>query len=819
VNALGHDLRHAVRLLRKSPGFAAAVVLTLGLGVGAGTTIFSFVSALLLEPLPVADPASVVAVFTSDYSGPRFGASSYPDHMDFLEQADAFAGLAAHTVAPLSLGTGAHTDRVFGELVSANYFAVAGTRASRGRLLAPEDGLPGAPPVLVVGDALWRRAFGADPGLIGRSVTLNGRPFTVVGVAPPGFRGMTRGMAVELWVPVTAPGAIPSSDRLDRRGSRWLFVLGRLKAGVTARDAEARLAVLAGRLQQAHPDAWTDVRKQRRVVSVVPESQARIFPEARGAVVGFLGLLLAVVGLVLMIACSNVASLMLARAGARRRETAVRLALGASRGRLVRQLLTESLLLSLLAGALGLLLASWATDLLVALRPPVPVPVALDLELDGRVLVFSLALSMLTALGFGLLPALQASRPELVPALKDETPGSGRSAGSSRRLLVIVQMAVSVVLLIGAGLFLQSLRNAQGIDPGFDARNLLLLTTDLRLNGYPESAGREFYRRLLERAGALPGARSASLATGVPLGLSSRRRGITIEGYRPAAGEDMEVHTASVGPGYFRTMGVALARGRDFDAGDGPGAPLVAVVNEAFARRYWPGQDPIGKAIRMGSRNAAAEPFAVVGLARDGKYVTLGEEPRPFFYLPFLQRYEAEAVLHVRTQGDPRALVAVLRREVQALDPGVPIYDVKTMTDHLGVALLPARLAAGLLGVFGGLAIVLAALGLYGLVAYSVSQRTRELGIRVALGARARDLLSMVMGLGLGLAAIGVGVGLPLAFAGTRLAGSLLYGISPTDPPTFAGIALLLVAIALLASYVPARRATRVDPIVALRYE
>jgi predicted permease len=819
MSTLLQDLRHAARLLRKSPGLTATVVVTLGLGIGAGTTIFSFVSALLLKPLPVAEPASVVAVFTSDHSGPRYGWSSYPDYLDF-EKTDVFAGLAAHTVAPLSLTQGGHTDRVFGELVTANYFVVAGVGASRGRLLVPEDGLPGAPPVLVVGDALWRRAFAADPGLVGRSVTLNGQPFSVVGIAPRGFAGMTRGMAVDLWVPVTAPGAIPSADRLDNRGSRWLLVLGRLKPGVAARDAEARLAVLAGQLQQAYPDNWTDVRRSRRVISVVPESQARIFPQARGAVVGFLGLLLAVVGLVLMIACSNVASLLLARAGARRRETAVRLALGASRGRLVRQLLTESLVLSLLAGALGVLLASWATDLLMALRPPVPFPVALDLELDGGVLAFSLTLAILTGLGFGLVPALQASRAELLPALKDETPGSGRASAAYRRPLVVAQMAMSAVLLIGAGLFLQSLRNAHAIDPGFDPGHLLLLSTDLRLNGYPEPAGRDFYRRLLERAGALPGARAASLATGVPLGLGSRRRNVAIEGYQPAAGEDMEVHTNSVGPGYFRTMGVALARGRDFGASDGPGAPGVAIVNEAFARRYWPGQDPIGKTLRLGSRGRpAAEPFTVVGLARDGKYVTLGEEPKPFFYVPFLQLYEAEAVLHVRTQGDPRALVAALRREVQALDPSVPIYDVKTMTDHLGVALLPARLAAGLLGAFGVLAIVLAALGLYGLMAHSVSQRTRELGIRMALGARAADLLSMVLGQGLGLTGLGVAAGLPLAFAVTRLAANLLYGISPTDPLTFTGIALLLAATALLASYVPARRATRVDPIVALRYE
>ena len=544
MDAVLQDLRQAARILAKSPGFTAIAVLSLGLGIGANTTIFSLLNAIFLRPLPVQDPDRVVAVFTSDFSGPPFGGSSYPDYLDFRTKTDAFAGLAAYTVAPMSLSDGPRTDRVFGELVTANYFAVAGIQPSRGRTFRPvEDERPDAAPAIMVSDGLWRRRFGADPTLVGRDVILNGHPFTVVGIAPPGFTGMMRGLSVDLWVPMTMAGAIPSSDRLDGRGNRWLLLLGRLKPGLTAAAAEAQLAVLAAQLQRAYPDNWTDVKEKCRVITVVPESRARLFPAARGAVLGFLALLLTVVGLVLLMACTNVAGLLLARATARRREIAVRLSLGASRGRIIRQLLTESLVLSLLAAILGIAVASWATDLLVAFRPPVPIPVALDLRLDLRVLGFTLLVSILTGLVFGLAPALQASRPELLPALKDGSAAGERAASrwSPRRLLVVAQMAMSLVLLIGAGLFLQSLGNAHRIDLGFDRANLLLLSLDVRLNGYDEPRGRLLYEQLLERANALPGVRSASLATEVPLGLGGTRRGIWVEGYEARSGEDLGV--------------------------------------------------------------------------------------------------------------------------------------------------------------------------------------------------------------------------------------------------------------------------------------
>jgi len=523
-----------------------------------------------------------------------------------------------------------------------------------------------------------------------------------------------------------------------------------------------------------------------------------------------------VASLVLLMACTNLASFLLARASTRRREAAIRLSLGASRGRLVRQHLTESLLLGLLGGVAGLLLAVWATDALMAVRPPLPFPVHLDLSPDGRVLGFTLLLSLATGVLFGLAPALQASRAELVPALKDESRIAVQAGGrwSPRRILVMAQTALSVVLLIGAGLFLKSLRNAQRIDPGFDANGLLLLSLDTSLGRQEESRSSPFLRQLLERVRSVPGVRLVSASNDVPLGLGGSRRGISIEGYQPQGGEDMEVHSNIVGPEYFRTMGIPLVRGRDLTEADGPGSPGAAIVNESFARRYWPGRDPLGRRLRMGSN-----PLEVVGVASDGKYRTLGEDPTPFFYVPLLQHPRGGITLHVRADGAPEGLAAAVRREVRALDPSLPVFDVKTMKEHLGLSLLPARLAGSALGAFGLVALLLGAVGIYGVMAYWVSQRTREMGVRIALGANPRDLLSMVIAQGMGLAAVGVAAGLAAALAAGRAVSSHLYGVDGTDLATFVAVPVGLAAVALLAVYVPARRAMKVDPMVALRYE
>ena len=819
LETIWQDLRYGARGLRRSPGFTIVAAITLALGIGANSAIFSLVNALLLRPLPASAPEELVAVYTSDHSGPLYGSSSYLDYVDFRDRNQLLAGLVAYRPTPFNLSADAadgHSERVFGEVVSGNYFSVLGVVPAPGRGFLPsEDRVAGARAVAVVSHGLWQRRFGGDPGVIGSEVRLNGHPFTIVGVAPEGFTGLIRGLGADLWVPMMMHAqAVPGSDDLTQRGSRALFVIGRLAPGATIEQARARFGAIAADLHAGFRDLWTDVRGEPRAITVVPESGARVFPQAREPVVIFMALLMTVVGLVLLIACASVANLLLARASARRREMAVRSALGAGRARLVRQLLTESLLLGLLGGAGGLLLALWGTQLLMAFEPPVPVPVALDLDIDWRVIGFTTALALATSMLVGLAPALAASRPDLASALRDDAGAGGSHGGRFRRSLVVAQVTLSLVLLVGAGLFLRSLQSAAAIPLGFDPSGVLTMSVDLQLQGFGEAREREFQRALLERVRALPGVTAASLAVELPLGLmGGTRRGITIDGYAAQAGEDTEVSTTTVAPGYFEAMRIPLLRGRTFDDRDAPGAPGAVIVNQAFARRYWPGQDPLGKTIRMGDGA-----LAVVGLVADGKYVTLGEEPRPFFYLPLLQDHASSATLIARA-GDPVAALASVREVVRGLDRDLPVHDVKTLTDHLSLSLLPARLAAAVLGVIGLVALGLAGLGLYGVITYSVAQRTREIGLRVALGARRRDVVRLIVGQGMKLTAIGLLLGLVLAGAAARALSSLLYGVSPGDPATFAGVTALLAGVALLACYLPARRAARVEPMTALRHE
>lgn len=821
MSTLVQDLRYGARMLAKKPGFTLLVVITLALGIGANSTIFSLVNALLLRPLPIENPEQVVALYTSDYSSGNFGTSSYPDYLDFQGRNQVLAGLVAYTVTPFSLSVDGANERAFGEVVSGNYFTVLGVKLALGRAFSPEeDRTPGAHPVAVISHKLWQGRFGGDPATLGRSVKINGHSFTIVGVAEEKYAGLMRGLVAELWVPaMMMEQALPGSDNLTERGNRSFYLMGRLKPGVTLAQAQANFANIAEQLFKAWPQEWTNIRNESRLISLLPESAARVMPGFRTPLLIFMALLMTVVGLVLLIACANVANLLLARAATRRKEIAIRLSLGAGRGRLIRQLLTESVLLAVLGGAGGMLLAVWGTDLLMAFKPPTPLPMEIDLNADWRVLGFTLGVALLTGVLFGLAPALAASRPDLVASLKDET-GAGRGKGQLRGTFVIIQVALSLLLLIGSGLFLRSLQNASAIDPGFDADNLLVMAMDLQLQGYSETTGQNFSRSMLERVRALPGVEAASLAEYLPLGLGGSRRGVNIEGYTPQPGESTEVDSAAVTPGYVETLRMPVVRGRPFNELDHQGTPRVVMINEAFARRYWPGQDPIGKRIQMGSRNNNNSPhLEVVGVVKDGKYGTLGEEATPFFYLNIAQRYEPGPTLIVRTRGNPLDYLAAVRNEIAALDKNLPLFDVKTMRQHLGLALLPARLAGSVLGIFGLVALLLAAAGIYGVMAYSVAQRTREIGIRLALGAQTVDVLKLVVRQGMKLVVIGVAIGLSGALALTRLMTSLLYGVSATDPLTFIGVAALLAGVALLACWIPAWRATKVDPMIALRYE
>jgi predicted permease len=818
MDGLRQDLRQAARLLVKHPGFTAVAVMSLALGIGANTAIFSLVNALLLRPMPVPRPQEIVSVFTSDFSGPAYGASSYPDYLDF-RRVDALSGLAAWAPTPVALAQGGASQRMFAEAVTASYFDVLGVRPVLGRGFVPEED-SGPHAVVVIAHGVWQRVFGGDSGVIGRSVTLNGTPFQVVGVAPPEYVGAMRGLAMDLWIPLSMQDvARTGRSGLTSRGNRGIMLIGRLRPGADIRSAQARFDALAGELQRAFPQNWTDVQQRGRRITVVSEAGGRVFPEFRGPVLGFMALLMTVVGLVLLIACANLANLLLARASARRREIGIRLALGAGRWALIRQLLAESVLLSLLGGAAGAVGAAWTADVLSTFRPPLPVPVVLDLALDLRVLAFALAVSIATGVLFGLAPALAATRTDVVSALKDDgaATGTGPQRSRLRNALVVGQVSVALLLLVGSGLFVRSLRNAHAIDPGFEAGGLAMASVDLVLGGYKEDAGRAFYVRALEETRALPGVVAATFVKDAPLGLGGSRRRVWIEGYTPRPHEDMEVALTSVGPGYFETMHIPLLRGRTFTGSDGPGLPLAAVVNEAFVRQYWNGEEAIGRRIR--SYGQEAPPAEIVGVVRDGKYRTLGEEARPFLYLPLLQDYDGEATLIARTNGSPATVAAQLQHRLFEVDPRVPVFDVKTMDEHLRFTLLPARLAASVLGLFGTVALLLAGLGLYGVMSYLVSQRRREVGIRIALGARPADVVRLVVRQGMRLTILGVAGGIVAAVVLTRLVAGLLYGISPTDPWTFAAVTAVLAAVALLACLLPARRAAAVDPIVALRFE
>jgi len=808
------DIRYAMRSLAKSPGLVLAIVLSLALGIGANATIFSLVNAVALRPIPSERPEELVSVFTSQSDGARWGTSSYPDYVDFRDRSRSFQGLATYAVTPFSLAAGDGKGRRYlGALASGNFFTTLGIHALHGRVLQPaDDGAPGAHPVVVLSHSMWERRFHSDPALIGSAVQLNGHEFTVVGVLPESFRGISMGVTPDLWVPFSmAAVANPNSDMLTARGNRSNLVIGRLAPGTRVAGAQAELDVVIRQLGIEYPQGDSG-----RFVTVLPEAEARVFPGLRGPIMGFMALLLIVVALVLLVACTNVAGLMLARATARRREIGIRLALGASRARLITQLVTESVMLALAGGAVGMLLALWGTDLLLAFQPPLPFDIALDLRPDGRVLVFTFLVSVLTGIVFGLVPALESVRSDVMPALRDESSGARRSR--LRNGLVISQIALSTLLLAGAGLFVRGLQNAYTLDPGFDPKGVFVMSFDLELEGYDRARGAVFQRELVQRMAALPGVQSVALAEHLPLGLGRQRGGVVIEGYTPPEGQSPEIDCGTVSAGYFATMRMPIVRGREFTALDRDGSPGVAIVNETFARRFWPGADPIGKRITRNMQGGEGW-LEVVGVARDAKYNSLNEEPTPYYYEPLGQVYSDDVTILARTPGDPRAAIERMQSVVAGLDPRLPVYDLQTLENHMGVSLVPVRLVSTLLGAFGVLALILAGVGLSGVVAFTATQRTREIGIRMALGAVARDVLVLVVGHGMRLAAAGLTLGLLLALAVTHLVRGLLYGVSPADPLTFAVIAAVLVTVTFVATWLPARRASRVDPVIALRHD
>ena len=815
-----HDVRYAVRLLRRNPIFTLTAALSLAIGIGANTTIFTIANALLFRTPPgVADPGRLVDIGRSQ-NGSGFDTNSYPNYLDIRRRSTSFTDIYAYRLdtQAMSLGTADGAERVFGEIVTSNYFGVLGMRASHGRLFAPEDDdAPGSAPFVVFSHRFWSRHFNADPSIVGRTVDINGTPFTVIGIGPEGFQGTTV-LADDLWVPMNMIAAVNLSRDagiLGRRASVWLVMGGRLKPGVTLGQAQAELDAIGRALEKEYP---TDNRgKGLRVATLSP------IPGNSAPVTAFLSVLTAIVGLVLAIACANVAGVLLARATARQREIAVRLAIGAARSRLIRQLLIEAIVLFAVGAAAALAVARVMTTLLVSLLPTLPLQVDVSLPLDTRAVAFTGALSCLAALLSGLAPAFHASRADVLTGLKAEVAGSP-SRQRLRSAFVIGQVAFSLVLVVGAGLFVRALQRASAIDPGFDVRGVELAAVDLSLGAYTEATGTRFGRELTDRVRSMPGVQSATLARLVPLGGSRfGLGGLRVPGQTPPHGERyLSADWNIVEPGYFATMRTALVGGRDFSPADRADAPWVAIINETAARQFFPGQDPIGRMMleETGPRGSANAETAVtvVGIARNSKNQSLGEPQRPFVYVPFQQQYSPRMTIVARSTNGQR-LAGELRQLLASMDRKLPLVGSQTLEDYTSVGLLPQRIAASVSGSLGIVGLLLAAIGVYGVTAYMVSSRTREIGIRIALGAQPRDVLRMVIRHGLGLTVAGAAVGLLLAAPAGQLIVSLLMGVPPIDGVTFAGAAVLFAAIGVAACYVPARRALRINAIEALRYE
>ena len=806
------EFLYGIRLILKSPGLSLAAVLSLALGIGVNGTIFSVVNSILLSPLPVADSDRLVEVYYGDESLST-GPFSYPDFVDLKERNEVFSSVIGHNPLLVFYDAGDQAEVLLGEIVSADYFSVLGVPITRGRGFLPEEGqVRGAHPVVIVSHRFWSQRFSSDMGLIGRSLKLNGTQYTVVGVAPEEFHGVIPGLSAEVWIPMMMHDQARASDvgALEDRDERWFFVKGRLASGVEIEQAEAQMEVISQGLQQQYPDT-----NQDKKITLAATDDVALNPSFDGPLFGVAALLMVMVGSVLLIAMANIANLLLVRASGRRKEIAIRLAVGAGRPQIIRQFLIESIILALLAGVVSFFLVFGLVKFLVTYPLPASIPLSLSIDIDFRVALFTFLLSLAAGLLCGLMPAFRNSKPQLTSALKDDqsiTVGAVRKL-SFRNILVVAQVAISLFLLIAAGLFLRSLLQAVSLDPGFKVSGVSVATVEVGLAGYNEERGRAFYRELLERVQSFPGLRAASYTDRVPMGANTTIRKILAEGSTADVEEEgVDVDMSFVSPDFFKTLGIALISGRDFQKTEVDIEPKEAIVNETFAQRFWPDQDPINRRF-----STAAETFQVVGVAGDSKYRSVGEETIPYFYLQFPQNYRATMSLLVDTDREPSEMLSVLRREIRGIDENLPISDLKTMEDHLSGALFAARVGAAFLATFGALGLFLAVIGVYGVVAYSVSLRTREIGIRQAIGARRIDIFKLVMKDGMMLVGVGLAVGLILALLMTRFLSSFLYGISPTDPLTFFGVISVLTLVSALACLIPARKVTRIHPNVVLR--
>jgi len=812
MNSLWQDMRYGLRMIVKAPGYAAITILTLALGIGANTTIFTWINSTLLNPVPGVSNTSELVALSLSKPGDNAFPFTYPDLEAMRDGQQSFTGITACALIPMSLTGKGKPQRIWGAVATANYFDVLGVRPFLGRTFLPEEGeKPDGAPVAVISYRLWQRRFSANPDVLGQTMELNQHPYMIVGVAPEVFQGSQTGLRSDIWVPLMMEAQlVPQGDLIHDHHYFWLSLYARLKPGVTARQAQEEMTV---RLQSEVKNYPDEHRGHSRVTAYPLSRDPFGMNEFLSTM---LPVLMCIAGVVLLLACANVANLMLVRSVARRREIAIRTSLGATRWRLVRQLLIESLVLAFAGGAVALLITFWSAGTFAQLMPAMDFPVFLQMHPDHTVLFAALVISIFSGVIFGILPAWRSSREAPVDVLKED----GTTASSSVRkarltgALVVAQISLSLVLLVCAGLFIRSFMSAQQINPGFDSHGVLIASYDLFTAGYSDASGAEFDRQLVAKLEALPGVRSVALSSRVPLGSGGGSVSVKLEGYVPRANESMETQDAIITPNYFKTMDIPILKGRDFTLQDTTTSQRVAIVSQAFVNRYWPNQEAVGKQL-----NSDNEWFTVVGVARDSKVDTLNEAPRPFVYLPLYQVYRSTMIVDARTAGDPMALADTLENTIHEMNPGLAVFDVTTLESSAQLLSFPQRIAGTFVGAFGLLALVLAAVGIYGVTAYTTRQRTHEIGIRMALGASKQDILKLVLLRGLSLTLIGVILGLAVSFALTRYLASMLLGVAATDALTFSSVAILLCAVALFACLIPARRAMRVDPMVALRYE